>query len=242
MRYQIKSQPFVSIGLAGNNLIPTKLDWFWACSKKQKKIGLSSEVISGEINAYVPQWVCHSHRWPEFKWCACKWSIKALSRTLLLYRGSRWKSNPTWCNQVSVSTSCYLHYARAFLQLGAIEIWIQSWTCHRKHFIPLHELLRSLGKRKSRVILKTRVLSVCDVTRKIKLALKFLLWSLNQKNTWSTSKKKEGCFGDVFWLVEKYLIQLCRSGAKLGTFSDLRDNSMVIVTSHWESFYRHRVL
>ena len=42
-------------------------------------------------------------------------------------------------------------------------------------FHPLHELLRSLGKRKSRVILKTRVLSVCDVTRKIKLALKFLL-------------------------------------------------------------------
>ena len=125
-----------------------------------------------------------------------------------------------------------LHYARAFLQLGAIEIWIQSWTCHRKHFITLHELLRSLGKRKSRVILKTRVLFVSDVTRKIKLALKFLLWSLNQKNTWNTSKKKESCFGDVFWLVEKYLIQLCRSGAKLGTFSDLRDNGIVIVTSH----------
>ena len=89
-----------------------------------------------------------------------------------------------------------LHYAHTFLQLGTIENWIQYRTCYRKHFIPLHELARSLGKRKSRVILKTHALSVCDVPSKI--GTKVSVLKLEPEKYLEIFKENKICIGNVF--------------------------------------------
>ena len=113
-----------------------------------------------------------------------------------------------------------LHYRHDFLQLRAAEIWIQYGTGHRKPFISLHELARSLGQRKSKVVLKDRLLSGCYVASKI--GTKASALRHEPEKYLEHFGETESFPDDMFQLAEKYLIHLCKSGANSDTFSDLR--------------------
>ena len=93
-----------------------------------------------------------------------------------------------------------------FLKLGIAETWIQYGTGQRKCFIPLHELARSLGERKSRVVLQAHVLSGCDVTSKI--GTKVSVLRHEPEKYLEHFGETETVPDDVFRLAEKYRIHV----------------------------------
>ena len=70
------------------------------------------------------------------------------------------------------------------------------------------------------MVLKAHVLSGCDVTSKIGTNVSALRHE--PEKYLELFGETESFPDDVFRLAEKYLIQLCKSGAKSDTFSDLR--------------------
>ena len=60
-----------------------------------------------------------------------------------------------------------IHYMEHFTNIGLIEFWIRYGTGKKSRFLPIHELVISLGQNLSSVVLKAHILTGCDVTSKV---------------------------------------------------------------------------
>lgn len=125
IRRQSKCQPLELIGLTGDSPTPTKLNRFWASSK-------NNENFQTLPRTFVKDYF-RAKSMPTFKRGVCKWFNKALPRTSLLYRGRRWKNNPTccWCNQERVSTSCLLKWLCCGWLLALLHTWFSPNRSHK---------------------------------------------------------------------------------------------------------------
>ena len=101
---------------------------------------------------------------------------------------------------------CYNHH---FINAGIKELWLRYGVAEKTRYVPIHTLGTILGQQMCRTLLKTHIISGCDVTRKfgIKAA------ALKSKPEYYLLNFGESDKMTGFQEAEKYLVQLLQKNS-----------------------------
>ena len=113
-----------------------------------------------------------------------------------------------------------LYYIHHYINLGIEELWIKYGTGDKTRYIPLHKLGHSLGPEMSQIILKTHILTGCDVTSKIGTKIAALN-SEPEKYLKEFGEREEPSY-DSFEDAERYLVEVLKKKSMCTNFNTLR--------------------
>ena len=111
----------------------------------------------------------------------------------------------------------YIHY---FINLGIEDLWIKFGIGDKSRHIPVHKLGVILGTQLCKVILKSHVLTGCDVTSKVGTRVAALN-SEPEQYPESFGEMNEP-FMESFQKAEKYIVQVLQKNSKCTNFNALR--------------------